>query len=70
VNDVFRIQATARQHGIGFRLAYIEDDFTAQETEPFGQGLPARAVRLWLRQGARRLPMEARPAGVTGARLP
>jgi hypothetical protein len=37
VNDVFRIEAAARQHGIGFRLAYIEDDFTMRETEPFGQ---------------------------------
>ena len=37
VNDVFRIQATARQHGIGFNLAHIEDDFTTLETEPFGQ---------------------------------
>lgn len=24
-------------HGIGLRLAHIEDDFTTQETEAFGQ---------------------------------
>jgi hypothetical protein len=37
VSDIFRIEATARRHGLGFRLAYIEEDFTAAESEPFGQ---------------------------------
>jgi hypothetical protein len=37
VSDIFRIQATAQRHGIAFNLAHIEDDFTAVETEPFGQ---------------------------------
>jgi predicted acylesterase/phospholipase RssA len=37
VNDIFRIQATAMRHRLDFRLAYIEDEFTARETEPFGQ---------------------------------
>lgn len=35
VNDIYRIQVSAMRHGIGFRLANIEDDFTAEETEPF-----------------------------------
>ena len=35
LGDIFRIQTTVRRHGIAFRLAYIEDDFTAEETEPF-----------------------------------
>lgn len=35
VNDIFRIQAATQRHGIGFRLAHIEDDFTAMESEPF-----------------------------------
>lgn len=37
VNDIFRIQAATRQAGIAFRLAHIEDDFTAIESEPFDQ---------------------------------
>jgi len=35
LGDLYRIQTAARSHGIGFRLAYIEDDFTAEESEPF-----------------------------------
>ena len=37
VNDIFRIQAATRQHDIAFRLANIDDDFTAMETESFDQ---------------------------------
>jgi predicted acylesterase/phospholipase RssA len=37
VGDIFRIQATAERHGIGFHLAHIEDDFTEVEVEPYGQ---------------------------------
>lgn len=36
VADIYRIQAATRQHGIDFRLAYIEDDFVVREAEPFG----------------------------------
>jgi hypothetical protein len=37
VADIHRIQAATQRHDIDFRLAYIEGDFTDQETEPFGQ---------------------------------
>lgn len=36
VSGVFRIQAAAQRHGIRFSLAHTEDDFTEEETEPFG----------------------------------
>ncbi|MBW6398014.1 patatin-like phospholipase family protein [Roseomonas sp. HJA6] len=35
LGDLYRIQTATHRHGIGFRLAYIEDDFTAEESEPF-----------------------------------
>lgn len=35
LGDLYRIETSARRHGIAFRLAYIEDDFTAEESEPF-----------------------------------
>jgi len=35
LGDIFRIQAATERHGIAFRLAHIEDDFTAEESEPF-----------------------------------
>ena len=37
VNDIFRIQASAQRHGIAFRLAHIEEDFTTPEGEAFDQ---------------------------------
>ena len=37
VNDIFRIQAATQRHDIGFRLAHIDDDFTATQAEPFDQ---------------------------------
>lgn len=37
VNDIFRIQSAGASRNISFRLAHIEDDFTARESEPFEQ---------------------------------
>ncbi|WP_211862635.1 patatin-like phospholipase family protein [Neoroseomonas soli] len=41
VGDIFRIQAAAARHGIAFRLAHIDDDFT----EPAGEAFATEFLR-------------------------
>jgi hypothetical protein len=35
VNDLYRIYLTAQRDGVGFNLAYLEDEFTVEYKGPF-----------------------------------
>lgn len=51
MGDLYRIYVTAQRDGLGFHLAYIDEDFTAEHVEDFDTGFMQALFDYGFRQG-------------------
>jgi len=63
VNDTYRIYLTTKRDGVGFNLAYIDDDFTLPYKGPFDKGYMRALFDYGFQKGLAGYPWQTTPPG-------
>ena len=63
VNDTYRIYLTTKRDGVGFNLAYIDDDFTLPYKGPFDKGYMRALFDYGFQKGFAGYPWQTTPPG-------
>ena len=63
VNDTYRIYLTTKRDGVGFNLAYIDDDFTVPYKGPFDKGYMRALFNHGFQKGLAGYPWRNTPPG-------
>ena len=63
VNDTYRIYLTTKRDGVGFNLAYIDDDFTPPYKGPFDKGYMRTLFDYGFQKGLAGYPWQNTPPG-------
>jgi hypothetical protein len=63
LNDTFRIYLTTRRDGVGYNLAYIDDNFTEPYVGPFDRDYMNKLFQHGFNQGRSGSPWHKAPPG-------